>query len=31
MSTTPAAEPQPTALPTDCETDLTEKQQRILA
>jgi len=31
MSTTPAAEPQPTALPTDSETDLTEKQQRILA
>ncbi|MFO7833326.1 MAG: hypothetical protein R6V31_04560 [Halohasta sp.] len=30
MSTTPAADPQPT-LPADCEADLTEKQQRILA
>jgi hypothetical protein len=30
MSTTPAAEPQ-SALPADCDADLTEKQQRILA
>ena len=31
MSTSQAAELQSTALPTDCEADLTEKQQRILA
>ena len=31
MSTTPAAETQPTALPADCSADLTDKQQRILA
>ena len=30
MSTSPAAEPQSTALPADCDTDLTDKQQRIL-
>jgi len=31
MSTSPAAEPQTTTLPADCESDLTDKQQRILA
>jgi len=31
MSTSPAADPQSTTLPTDCDVDLTEKQQRILA
>ena len=31
MSTTSAADPQPTTHPADCEADLTDKQQRILA
>ena len=31
MSTSQAADPQSTALPADCDADLTDKQQRILA
>ena len=31
MSTSPTTDPQPSALPTDCDVDLSRKQQRILA